>query len=637
MLDIKKLEKDVLRSSDVIKSTKRIKDAKGKSILFGNKVRPLNEEEIEALIQNGCYAPDWSNVLVAKDGFDVFRIHDTCFFGTCILGRCSETREAACGASFPCGIYNSMLVNCEVGNNMLIYNAATISNYIIEDDAVIYNVGELVASKSCVFGNGLELSLAIETGGRETLAYAEITIPVAQEVATSRSNKEFLKAYAAFVESYVKQATSPHGIVMKNAKIKNTQKVVDTFVGEGALIDNASLVKNATILSNIEEKTEISHGAYVVNSILQWGSEVTSMAIVDSSVITEHAHVERHGKVTQSIVGPNTGIAEGEVTACLVGPFVGFHHQALLIAAFWPEGKGNIGYGANVGSNHTGKAPDQEIWAGEGTFFGLGVNIKFPSDFSGAPYCIIATAVNALPQKVEMPFSLINTPAIAMKGISPAYNEIFPGWVLSDNIFTIRRNEGKFMKRNKARRTNFVFEVFRPDVVDRMIAARQALSSPKEKKDVYLDRDIRGIGKNYMSEQSRTSGIEAYTFYIRYYALTGLKKRIEFLLQNKKKSELSKIYTTRTSDKRWEHERAILLKEIPEHNLAKHLALLSEMQERIAQDVESSKAKDDHRGVRIIPDYAEAHKPAAQESFVKETWEVTRKIQAEIKALLKKI
>ena len=49
----------------------------------------------------------------------------------------------------------------------------------------------------------------------------------------------------------------------------------------------------------------------------------------------------------------------------LVGPFVAFHHQALLIAAYWPEGKGNIAYGANVGSNHTGKAPDQEIRPGE--------------------------------------------------------------------------------------------------------------------------------------------------------------------------------------------------------------------------------------------------------------------------------
>jgi hypothetical protein len=161
----------------------------------------------------------------------------------------------------------------------------------------------------------------------------------------------------------------------------------------------------------------------VRSSIVQWGCEVTTGAIVENSVLVEHSHVERHGKVAMSVIGPNTGIAEGEVTSCLVGPFVGFHHQALLIAAVWPEGKGNIGYGANVGSNHTSKAPDQEIFPGEGVFFGLGCSVKFPADFSDAPYSIIATAVPTLPQRVEFPFSLINKPSAAFPGISSSFGE----------------------------------------------------------------------------------------------------------------------------------------------------------------------------------------------------------------------
>ena len=71
-----------------------------------------------------------------------------------------------------------------------------------------------------------------------------------------------------------------------------------------------------------------------------------------------------------SVLGSFTTVAEGEVSSSLVGPFVGFSHQSLLVAAFWPAGRGNIGYGANVGSNHTGKRNDQELWAGEGVFYG---------------------------------------------------------------------------------------------------------------------------------------------------------------------------------------------------------------------------------------------------------------------------
>src|SRR5262249_61253794 len=142
----------------------------------------------------------------------------------------------------------------------------------------------------------------------------------------------------------------------------------------------------------------VASGAAVTRSVLQWGAAAETMAILDRAVLTEHAHAERHGKVSASVLGPNTGVAEGEVTASLVGPFVGFHHQALLIAALWPEGRGNVSYGACVGSNHTSRAPDQEALLGEGTFLGLGVNVKYPLDLSRSPYSVVACGVTLAPQ-----------------------------------------------------------------------------------------------------------------------------------------------------------------------------------------------------------------------------------------------
>jgi hypothetical protein len=435
------------------------------------------------------------------------------------------------------------------------------------------------------------------------------------------------------VDAYVEAVKSTKGVIEEKALVRNTTRVENVYVGRSAVISGATLVKNATILSGDDEKTECVDGAWVRDSILQWGSEVASMAIVDSSLLTEHTHVERHGKVTQSILGPNTGVAEGEVTASLCGPFVGFHHQSLLIAAFWPEGKGNVGYGANVGSNHTSKAPDQEIWPGEGTFFGLGVNIKFPSDFTKAPYCIIASGVAALPQKVTFPFSLINSPSENYPGVSPAYNEITPGWVLSDNIFTIRRNEGKYKSRNKAKRTQFVFDVFRPDVVDLMLSARKRLAEGVQKKEIYTDRDIKGLGKNYLLEANRVSAVETYTFYIRYYALLGLMKQLE-----SEPNWAATVLTTKTKHPQWEHERAILVGEFGADAKATDLlASLGEAVEQIAVDTQVSKEKDDSRGARIIDDYPHAHKPAAEDKFVKQTWTETRELQARIKTLIEKI
>jgi len=625
---------------------KSVQDAKG---ISKKASEPLTKEQIAKLESNGNSASDWNKIKVAK-GIDISRIRRCYFSGDVTIGKLSGDAEVSSGVKIPCGLYNSVIVGCNIGDNALIQDVKTLANYIVSDNVVLLNCGTISSRKETLFGNGSELPIAIETGGREVKAYAEITLDIAAKVAGSRADKAFLKSYSEMVDAYIGKIRQDKGIIEEGAVIKNTQKILDTYIGKYAVIDNARAVTNSTVLSSKEEEVEISDGAYVKGSLIQWGCEVTSMAIVANSVLTEHSHVERHGKVTDSVVGANTGIAEGEVTACLVGPFVGFHHQSLLIAAFWPEGKGNVGYGANVGSNHTSKAPDQELWPGEGTFFGLGVNIKFPSDFTKAPYSIIATAVNALPQKVALPFSLINSPAARLEGISPAYNEIMPGWVLSDNIFTIRRNEGKYRKRNKAKRAKIEFEVFRPEIVDMMLNARKRLEGVKQIKAVYTDKDIKGTGKNYMMEEARISGIEAYTFYIKYYALMGLKRRLENKTQDTshtltgtgksqvkktKISEQKNILTEMTQDPRWEHERAILNQELPKNSVEDNLKLLAQMQDKVAKDVQVSKEKDDIRGARTIDDYPQAHPAAAEDSFVKQTHQETARLKKEIEALLK--
>ena len=56
----------------------------------------------------------------------------------------------------------------------------------------------------------------------------------------------------------------------------------------------------------------------------------------------------------------------------------------------------------------------------------MGACIKFPADFTKAPYTIIASGVTTLPQRMSIPFALINSPSESISGISPAYNEVRP-------------------------------------------------------------------------------------------------------------------------------------------------------------------------------------------------------------------
>jgi len=598
--------------------------------------RKLKESEIETLKSNNNFAENW-NLIEVNGEIEFNCIRNNTFIGNVIISS-NKTGVNFSETSLKPGIYNSTIENCIIDEGVLINRVGLLKNYYIGKNSLLLNNGSIISNEFPVYGNGTEIPVGIETGGRDIILYTEITLEEAEKLALQRGDKELLDSYKNFVERYIKAIKFKNGIIYENVKIMNTSLIQDTFVGLGCEINSATSIKNSSILSNLEEKTKIKEGVYISDSIIQWGCEVSSMAIVSSSALTEHSDAERHGKVTNSIIGPNTGIGEGEVTASLVGPFVGFHHQSLLIGAIWPEGKGNIGYGANVGSNHTGKAPDQEIFCGEGTFFGLGTNIKFPANFVKAPYTIIATGVTTLPQKVEFPFSLIITPSETLEGISPAYNEIIPAWVLSDNIFAVKRNEGKYQKRNKAKRSKFVFEVFRPEIVNLMLEARERLKNVKEIKNVYTDSDIKGLGKNFMYEKSRLKAIETYTFFIKYYALKGLMKRISELLKNGVKKVNWNLLEPLSSDSRWQHEKKVLLAEFPEKKSLKELLeLLIEYESKIAESVKTSKEKDDKRGAKIIDDYNQVHTLADKDSFVVQTLKELEKTKNEIKEIIDKV
>jgi len=625
------------QQSKLIRAAASVRGDGGKSFALGDAaIRPLTRDEINALERLGNSAEDWSRVRVA-DGFAPQSIRASSFYGDVILGRFAGAVEISRGLKIAAGVYNSTVANSVIGHDALVRDVELLVNYVVGEGAIVCGCGRVACEGDTAFGNGVELPVAIETGGREVLAFAEIDVEVAAAVARSRHEKDRLKQYAAAVADYTAAASSPRGIIERGASIRNTATVKNCYLGPSAVIDGATLVADCTVLSTSGEPAVIESGSVVKNSIIQWGCYVATMAIVDGSVLTEHSHVERHGKVSGSLLGPNTGVAEGEVTACLLGPFVGFHHQALLIAALWPEGKGNVGYGANIGSNHTSKAPDQEFWPGEGAFLGLGVNIKYPADFSRAPYTIVASGVTTLPQKVTFPFSLINSPWSSYAGISPAYNEIIPAWLLTDNMFTLKRNEGKYKARNKAKRTAFVFDVFRPEIVDLMRDACSRLEAVRHVTEVYTDRDIEGLGKNFMLETYRKPAIDAYRFYIQLYALIGLLDQTRAQERAGLRDAAARLLSTAAEQPTWEHQRRILHDEMGLTDAASGLRQLPAMLERVARDVERSKAKDDERGARIIDDYADVHAPAAQDKFVKQTWDETRRQVREVEELVASI
>lgn len=629
--DLKSLIGPLLDSSEFLLAAASLRAHPTASRLFGRSTRPLTAKEISHLEARGNTCADWRKIRVAR-GFNPSAIFHSTFSGSCIIGSFSKRAvKVDAGLALPCGIYKSTIIDSEIGNDSLVCNSV-VSRCVIAAGAVVFSVGELACSGTTAFGNGTVVQVGIETGGRDIPVYAELSVPVAREAALRRGDRSFLGEYARFVKNYARGCSLPFSVVGAGATVRCSARVVDAFLGPGCMVSGAALVENATMLCSAPGETRVEDGAIVRNSCLQWGCTVSSMAIVEHSVFAEHSSAEKHAKVTNSIVGPNTQIAQGEVTASLVGPFVGLHHQSMLIGVLWPQGKGNVASGANVGSNHTSRAPDQELWCGEGMFLGLGVNVKYPADFSRAPYTVIATGVTTPPQRLEFPFSLINIPAHRPEGARPSQNELFPGWVLSDNLYMVLRNEAKFEKRNRATRSSFSFETFSPGIIDLLIRGRDRLALVTETRPWYDESHIPGAGQNFITEQNRRKGIDTYNFFIEYYCLRGLVSRLA-----SKGSALS-IYGRATADPLWEHQRAMLSREgFTSRSIRENCERLLGMLDTIAASTLSAKEKDDARGRRIIDDYDMAHGAASGDAFVKETISRTLRMKAAIRKILARL
>ena len=607
------------RDSELLEATRAAR--KRPDNVLGLLLRPLTREEIAVMEDRGCHAEDWTLVQVAQD-FDPFRVRRTHLKGRCALGRFGGEVEVMPGMTLGTGIYDCTLVACQVGNDCLIEKVRFAGNLIVERGAVLFDIGAITCSGVAHFGCGLQLPLGCEVGGREVPVWAEATVDAAAMIASQRGDHAGIAAVNAAVESYVKALSSPVGWVRRNARIRHIERVRDCYIGAYAVIDHALDLSNVAVLSNQDEPAEVTGGAAVTDSVLQWGARVAGGAIVRRSLLLEHSGVDDHASVADSLIGPNTTIAKGEVTASLVGPFVGFHHQSLLIAAFWPEGRGNVAYGAMVGSNHTSRAPDQEIWPGEGTFFGLGCAVRFPADFSEAPYTTIGLGTTTLPQRMRFPFSLITIPAEALAdhddALPRAFNELIPAWGLDANAYGLVRTELKFAKRDKAKRHHLDYKVLRPHTMRLVKDALDRLVAVKQPKPVYIDSDIDGIGKNFLRETVRLQAIEIYSRALTRYCLRLMLNQAEGHLKIPGSAEVA-------------HELAEAF--MPGTDRDARLRRLVEIEKQNAELVQASKAQDDQRGARIIPGYADAHVPAERDPVVRSAWERVEKTAGRVRAL----
>jgi hypothetical protein len=568
-------------------------------------LQPLRSDHIAKLIAQGNRCADWSALRVVAD-FDCRFVQECEFVGSCELGLFDGSPvEIDKAITLPNGLYRSTIAHSTIGSGALVREVGLLWQISVGAHAVLWRCEQLSFAAPSRLGLVQEIEVGNECGGRRVHCSAEMPYALGALLATHPGDTALEESWRSLSLRYLDTVELDKGFIGQHCRVVGSALLRNVCLGPGARIDYAASLEECSVVSSLQEPVFIGGGARVRQSIVQWGAQIDSAALVEKALLGEYTHAHRHVKLSNVIIGPNTGLAEGEVTSSLVGPFVGFHHQALLIATLWPQGKGNIGYGANVGSNHTGKAPDQELYCGEGLFFGLGSNIKFPSNFTEAPYSLIATGVDCGPQRLAMPFSLITNGSAEATKARGAVNELFPGWVLAHNQYMLKRNEHKFLSRNKARRTAIETAILRPDIIALLLEARSALREISMVQPWYGEKEIAAIGSNVMSEASRQKGIQTYSFFITFYALNGLADRAQEMSDA---AAIGMLCQEPSTQPVWEQQRQILWSEgVAEQGFCANVQQLIAMDQQLLQSLIGAKGRDHERGGAIMDDYEAAH------------------------------
>ena len=603
LLKLKKaLKSSVLATS--VENFKVIKSATGK-------YRPMTAFEIQILEKNGNSCDDWTKVLVEPD-FDPNRIFRSSFMGDVRLPKFFGTLLLPGDVSVATGIYDCMVHNCII-ENALIYKVSMLSNVLVRSSSVVHNVGTLVSSGKINYMVGSSINVGNEMGGREVLVFPELTTELVDLQLFHKAEQGVQDSFVEMLSTYRSELALPFGIVGKGAVVSNTNIIRNSWIGAHARIEGAAKIRNSIIMSSLEESSHVYDSVILENTNVQMGVKVHTGAEVQSSVLMSRCKVGCKAIVKSSIIAPCCHIEEGEVTSSYMGPMTQMHHHSLLIAALWPEGCGNLGYGANVGSNHTGRMPDQEVMPGQGMFFGLGVNIKFPSNFRESPFTLIASGLTTLPQRLKFPFSLIHAGDPQLVGVAPRLNEIVPGWNYSKNTYALDRNAYKYAIRGKGLVPSTFYSIYNPETARLVFDAYNRLQVNKVK-DVYTKSDIDGLGENFLRERVRQNAIKTYGEYLERYVLDLMLTLVEGdeSLLKQSPRELRKLL----GETNKEIARVVSLPETMDDLVKRYRQLDKEWFDSVSHGLD----RDNERGRKIFDDYDSAH--PVDKGFVE--WEKAR-------------
>ncbi|HYE54719.1 MAG TPA: DUF4954 family protein, partial [Chitinophagaceae bacterium] len=442
--------------------------------------RQLTSAELAALVHNRNTSDDWNKVLVS-DAFNPELVRNCKFYGLVRIGKLEPYYLEFHNLRMPVGLYNSTIISCDFGDNVVIDNVNYISHYIIGNEVIIVNVNEIAATDHSKFGNGIVkegeqekvriwLEICNENGGRSILPFDGMLPGDAWLWSRYRDDEKLQSKFREFTDKRYDLRRGYYGQVGDRSIIKNTAIIKDVWIGTDAYIKGANKLKNLTINSSPEAKSQIGEGCELVNGLIGYGCRIFYGVKAVRFVLNSHSQLKYGARLINSYLGSNSTISCCEVLNSLIFPAHEQHHNNSFLCAALVMGQSNMAAGATIGSNHNSRSPDGELIAGRGFWPGLCVSLKHNSKF--ASFAILAKGDYPYELNIPIPFSLISN------GLNRNELVIMPGYWFLYNMYALARNSWKYADRDKRidKTQSIDFDFIAPDSINEIIDGLKLMS-----------------------------------------------------------------------------------------------------------------------------------------------------------------
>ena len=282
-------------------------------------LRRIAQDEIARVEAAGSSAETWSTVFVSED-FDPAQLQ-----GCRLEGRV----EIASGARI-----------CR----------SRVANYRIGENSVVEGVAALECRTRSRFGNGTEVAVMNECGGRTVKIYDSMSAQIAYVMAVYRHRPQTLAALERMIEAHAEARASEVGTVGRDCRITGAKFIREVRIGDRVTVDGASMLQNGTLCDD----SRIGVDVKVYDFIAAEGARIDNGTVVERCFVGECCRLDKNYSAAESLFFANSHCENGEAAAVFAGPYTVSHHKSsLLIAGMFSFF--NAGSGSNQ-SNHLFKS-----------------------------------------------------------------------------------------------------------------------------------------------------------------------------------------------------------------------------------------------------------------------------------------